>query len=75
MRFDFLSKPPRSKLFSILALAYGLVFCNIGAMVLYEKLSRSPVVFDETFLWGVVSLLLGIAGLIAARRSRPGQTG
>jgi len=68
MNFNFL---PKNKLVSILALAYGLVFCNVGAMVLYERLSRSPVVFDTSFLWGVISLLLGIVGLVAARRSKP----
>jgi len=67
---NLLTKPPKSKLFSILSLVYGLVFCNVGAVVLYEKLSHPPVIFDATFLWGILSLLLGIVGLIAARRSK-----
>jgi len=70
MNFNFLSRPPKSKTFTVLALIYGLVFCNIGAMVLYEKFSHPPVVWDATLLWGGVSLVLGFIGLAAARRGK-----
>ncbi len=68
MNFDFLPKPLRSKIFKWLVLIYGLVFFNIGALVLYEKFTRPPVAFDSTLRWGVASLLLGLVALIAAHR-------
>jgi len=70
MGFNFLTKPPGHKAFRIAALIYGLVFVNAGALVLYEKFSQPPVVFDKTFGLGLVCLLLGLVGLWAARRSR-----
>jgi hypothetical protein len=72
MRMDFNSffKVPGNKFFRIGALIYGIVLCNIGALVLYEKFSHPPVVFDSTFRIGVGCLIMGLIGLAAARRSR-----
>lgn len=59
-----------NKYFRIAALVYGLVFCNIGALILYEKFTNPPLVFDATFRTGGACLILGIIGLVIARRSR-----
>jgi hypothetical protein len=70
MAFNSFLKVPESKIFRIAALIYGLVLCNVGALVLYEKFSHPPVVFDSTFRIGVGCLLLGLIGLVAAWRSK-----
>lgn len=69
MEFKFF-KVPGNKFFRIAALIYGLVLCNVGALVLYEKFSHPPVVFDSTFRMGVGCLTLGLIGLAVARRSK-----
>jgi hypothetical protein len=70
MAFNSFLKVPESKIFRIAALIYGLVFCNVGALLLYEKFSHPPVVFDSTFSIGVGCLILGLIGLLVARRSK-----
>lgn len=65
-----LFKVPTNKYFRIGALIYGLVLCNAGALVLYDRLSQSPIVFDATFRMGVGCLILGGLGLYAARLSK-----
>jgi hypothetical protein len=70
MEFNSFLKVPGNKIFRIAALIYGLVLCNVGALVLYGKVSQPPVVFDSTFKIGVGCLLLGLIGLLAARRSK-----
>jgi hypothetical protein len=52
-----LFKVPTNKYFRIGALIYGLVLCNAGALVLYDKLTRTPVVFDATFRIGIGCLV------------------
>lgn len=70
MEFKPFFKIPGKKYFSIAALIYGLVLCNVGALVIYEKFSHLPVVFDATFRIGVGCLILGLIGLLVARRSK-----
>jgi hypothetical protein len=70
MEFNSFFKVPGNKYFRVAALIYGLVLCNVGALVLYEKFSHPPVVFDSTFRIGVGCLILGLIGLVVARRSK-----
>jgi hypothetical protein len=70
MDFNSLFKIPGNRIFRIAALIYGLVFCNVGALILYEKFRHPPVVFDSSFRTGVGCLLLGLIGLFLARRSK-----
>jgi hypothetical protein len=70
MKINSFFNAPGNKFFRIAALIYGLVFCNVGALLLYEKFSHPPVVFDSTFSIGVGCLILGLIGLLVARRSK-----
>jgi len=63
-------KVPANKYFRTAALIYGLVLFNIGALVLYDKISQSPVAFDATFRMGVGCLVLGGVGLYVAWLSK-----
>lgn len=63
-------KVPTNKYFRIGTLIYGLVLCNVGALVLYNRFSQSPFVFDATFRMGVGCLILGGIGLYLARLSK-----
>lgn len=65
-----LFKVPTNKYFRIGALLYGLVLCNAGALVLYNRVSQSPVAFDATFRMGIGCLILGGIGLYLARLSK-----
>jgi len=70
MKNDLPSKLRTSKVFRTLVLIYGLVFTNIGALILYEKLTRSPVAFDQTLKVGIACLILGLLALGAVYRSK-----
>jgi len=65
-----LFKVPTNKYFRIGALIYGLVLCNAGALLLYDRLSRSPFSFDANFRMGIGCLILGGIGLFVARLSK-----
>jgi len=59
-----------NKTFRILVLIYGLVFTNIGAILIYEKLSNPPVAFDQPLKVGIACLLMGLLALGAVYRSK-----
>jgi hypothetical protein len=65
---DFFKCSPGNNTLRILSLVYGLIFFNIGALVLFEKISESPILIDEKLGWGALCLVLGLVGLMASRR-------
>ena len=71
MIFNLIERLRRSRPLRMFALAYGLVFFNIGLLALYNEFARPPVTFNETLRWGLASFAMGAAALFLFFRSKP----
>ncbi|BCR06019.1 hypothetical protein DESUT3_30880 [Desulfuromonas versatilis] len=70
MEPNFFSRNLRKKPFRIATFIYGLVFFNIGAVLLYEKFTKGGFSFDSEVRYGLVFLAMGLFALVALARSR-----
>jgi len=70
MKFQVVSLLQKNRLIRLAALIYGLIFFNLGAMMLYDKLRVRPVVIDEGFKGALVFVFLGLLALYAVVRAR-----
>jgi hypothetical protein len=70
MKFQVISLLQKNRMIRIAALIYGLIFFNMGAVILFEKLSARPVVIDEGFKGALLFVFLGLLALYAVVRAR-----
>ncbi len=73
MSFDFSSKLRKNKIIRIAALIYGLIFFNIGVLVLLDKITTRSWEFDSTMRWGVGCFVIGAVVLVAVFLSKPAK--
>lgn len=70
MVFQLTERLRRNRPLRMFALAYGLVFFNIGLLALSNEFASPPVEFNDTLRWGTGSLTMGLAALALVFRSK-----
>lgn len=70
MKLKVITLLQKNRLIRLAALAYGLIFVNLGATILYDKLTADQLVVDQGFKGGVVFCGLGLLALYAVFRAR-----
>jgi len=75
MKFQVISLLQKNRLIRLAALAYGLIFFNMGAVVLYEKFTAPEPVMDDTFKGGLLFCFLGLLALYAVARAKQAPPG
>lgn len=76
MKFQVIPLLQKNRLIRLAALIYGLIFFNLGAVSLYDKLTVTPIVVDDGFKGALVFVFLGLLALYAVFRAKqPGADG
>jgi len=70
MKFKIISLLQKNRLIRLAALAYGLIFFNMGAMILYDKFTAPELVIDDGFKGAVLFCFLGLLALYAVVRAK-----
>jgi|GEM_PF-1738473 len=73
MRFESLAKLLQNKIARKLVLIYGVVMVNIGALLLYNKISAPEFVFDQGFKIGAGCLGIGLVALFVVQQNKTGS--
>jgi len=68
MSFKLAEKYLRNKATRKLALIYGVIMVNVGAVLLYNKVSAPELVFDQGFQIGAASLGIGLVVLFLVNK-------
>lgn len=68
MSFKIAGKLLQNKTARKLALVYGVIMVNVGAILLYNKFSVPKMVFDQGFNISVVCLVIGLVILFFVKK-------
>lgn len=64
-------KLKENKTLRVMATIYGLVMFNLGALVIFNKISQPELVIDTNFKIAAACVIVGLIVLFYTRKARP----